>query len=190
MGQNRMNPRLVALGLLFAGLAAPAGALPPASARTPSPAASTSAPPSCSTPEYRQFDFWLGDWDVTGADGKAAGHNKIAGIVNGCALQENWTSVKGGRATSVSVYDGASRRWHQTWVDDSGGLLLLEGEFRDGKMLLVGRRPSQRSKGTMIIHRITWTPLDPDRVHQLWEASGNEGRTWTTVVEGTYIRKK
>jgi hypothetical protein len=162
-----MNPRVTAFGLLFAGLAATGGARPLASARTPSPAAtaaSTPAPPSCSTPEYRQFDFWLGDWDMTGADGKPAGHNKIAGIVNGCALQENWTSVKGGRATSVSIYDG--------------------------KMVLVGRRPSQKSKGTMIIHRITWTSHDPDRVHQLWEASGNEGRTWTTVIEGTLIRKK
>ena len=29
--------------------------------------------PPCSAPEYHQFDFWLGDWEVTTPDGKPAG---------------------------------------------------------------------------------------------------------------------
>jgi hypothetical protein len=41
-----------------------------------------------------------------------------------------------------------------------------------------------------VVHRITWTPIASDRVRQFWEFSKNEGRTWTTVFDGTYVRKK
>lgn len=127
---------------------------------------------------------------MTDADGKKTGQNKIVAVMGGCALEENWTGEKGARGMSVSTYDQASRRWRQTWVDDAGGLLLLEGEFRGGSMVLVGRRPSQKEKGAVITHRITWTPLGSDKVRQFWEASGNEGRTWKTVFDGIYVRKK
>src|SRR5579885_2705911 len=39
--------------------------------------ASPPTPAPCSTPEYAQFDFWLGDWDVTVPGGKPAGHNLV-----------------------------------------------------------------------------------------------------------------
>ncbi len=29
------------------------------------PAQTPPAPPRCDTPEFRQFDFWVGDWNVT-----------------------------------------------------------------------------------------------------------------------------
>src|SRR3954467_12481658 len=31
----------------------------------------------CGTPPYRQFDFWLGDWEVRSAAGQLLGHNRI-----------------------------------------------------------------------------------------------------------------
>lgn len=160
----------------------------PGTGAAETPAAAAAGP--CAAPEYHQFDFWLGDWKVNDAQGKPAGENKITAVVNGCALQENWTSAKGSRGTSLNIYDATARHWHQTWVDDSGGLLLLDGEFRDGKMVLLGRHGAQKDKTTMITHRISWTPEGPDRVRQLWEASSNDGRTWKTVFDGTYIRKK
>ena len=39
--------------------------------------APTRAPAPCSSSEFRQFDFWIGDWDVANAKGKAAGRNRI-----------------------------------------------------------------------------------------------------------------
>ena len=82
----------------------------------------------CSSSEYRQFDFWIGQWNVT-SDGQPAGTNSIHLIHDGCALQENWQgSGEGGiSGTSFNIYDQATGRWHQTWVDDSGTLLQLDG---------------------------------------------------------------
>ena len=157
---------------------------------SPRAAAPTPEPPPCSAAPYRQFDFWLGEWDVVDTAGKPAGHNRIVSVFDGCALQENWQSAQGGRGTSLNVYDAVTQHWHQTWIDDHGGLLELNGGLEDGKMILVGARPSVKEKGTRLIHRITWTPLAGEKVRQFWEASKNEGRTWTTVFDGTYVRKK
>jgi hypothetical protein len=191
--------------LLFAGLASaplvaqkaapkskaarsPSPVATSSSAVTPSPAPAMSA--SCVAPQYRQFDFWLGEWDLVGADGKKSAEDKVVPILGGCALQENWASVKSGQGMSVSAYDPATRHWHQTLLDDSGAVLHLEGEFADAKMILVGQRPSQKEKGVTITHRIAWTVLPDHRVKQYWEASTNGGRTWRPVFEGTYVPRK
>ena len=100
--------------------------------------AGTSPRRGCSAPEHRQFDFWVGDWDVTTPTGKPAGHNRIESILNGCALRETWTGAGGGRGTSYNAWDRQRGRWHQTWVDDDGLLLQLEGGLADGKMVLEG----------------------------------------------------
>jgi hypothetical protein len=170
------------------GTPSPSPAATPAVAPTPPPALMS---PACSSPQNRQFDFWLGEWDLVGNDGKKSAEDKVVQILGGCAVQENWTAVKGGQGLSFSAYDPATKRWHQTLMDDSGAVLKLEGEFANGKMILVGQRPSQKEKGVTITHRIAWTPLPERRgVHEYWELSTNSGRTWRPVFEGTYVPRK
>ncbi|HMF08075.1 MAG TPA: hypothetical protein VKJ00_02995 [Thermoanaerobaculia bacterium] len=175
--------------VVFTAAATPVSAQKSRKKADPPPAITPESKP-CASDSYRQFDFWLGDWDVVAKDGKPAGTNHVVSLFGGCGLQENWQSANGGRGTSLNVYDIVSHRWHQTWVDDQAGLLELNGGIEDGKMVLVGWRPSVKEKGARVVHRITWTPLSPDKVEQNWEASTNEGRTWTTVFDGIYVRKK
>lgn len=166
----------------------------PSPAATPSPAVTSAPTPApsaaCVGPQYRQFDFWLGEWDLVGNDGKKSAEDKIVSILGGCAIQENWTGVKSGQGLSLSAYDPATKHWHQTLMDDSGAVLKLEGEFADGKMILVGQRPSQKEKGVTITHRIAWTMMPDHRIKQYWEASTNGGRTWRPVFEGYYTARK
>ncbi len=145
---------------------------------------------SAATPEHRQFDFWQGEWEVREA-GRVAGTNRIARVLGGCALREEWTGAGGGKGTSLNVYDEAQRRWHQTWVDDRGLVLLLEGEWRGGKMVLEGERPapSEEGAGKTTRERISWSPQPGGRVRQLWESSSDDGRTWQVVFDGIYARK-
>jgi len=142
----------------------------------------------CNSAEYRQFDFWIGDWSVTSGE-EPAGTNSIHPIHNGCALQENWQgSGEGGiSGTSFNLYDQATGRWHQTWVDDSGTLLLLDGGLQDGVMILSGQRPALDGSG-MVVHRISWTPNPDGSVRQLWEASKDEGGKWATLFDGLYSK--
>jgi hypothetical protein len=144
--------------------------------------------PPCSSTAYHQFDFWVGDWDVMTAKGTPAGENKVEKILDGCALRESWKSADGSHATSLTTYDAPASRWTQTFVDDLGMVLVLEGDFKDGRMVLSGQRSGPR--GTSILNRVVWQKLEGDRIRQRWEQSPDEGRQWTVLFEGVYSRKK
>ena len=146
------------------------------------------APKPCMTPEYRQFDFWLGDWSVANADGRVIGANRIESLEGGCVLQEHWSAVRGGTGTSLSAWDAERQRWHQTWVDAGGGVALLDGAFADGRMVLSGDAVDREHARTLR-NRITWIPLADGRVRQWWEQSDDAGATWKTVFDGYYARK-
>lgn len=152
--------------------------------------AQSSAPPACTAAEHRQFDFWLGEWDVTVPNGSAAGVNRITSINGGCALREEWTGASGFTGTSINAYDASSGRWHQTWIGSDGLLLLLNGAFRDGTMELAGVTVGRT--GAKTHQRIRWTPLggSPARLRQLWETSTDGGKTWTMAFDGTYQKRR
>ena len=142
--------------------------------------------PSCAAPQHRQFDFWIGDWDVT-ENGKAAGVNRIERILDGCGLLESWSGATGYRGNSLNFYDASRKRWHQTWTDTSGLALSLDGEFVGGDMVLAGARFDAERQLT-IYDRITWTPRADGTVRQLWETSA-DGKTWSAIFDGLYSRK-
>ena len=156
-------------------------------ALTPAQTPPAPPPPGCPAEVRRQFDFWVGDWSVT-VNGQHAGDNRIDRILEGCALLENWTGTGGMSGKSLNFYDPARRQWHQTWVDDRGGSLGLDGTFTDGKMVLSGTKKDQAGKTT--INRITWNALPSGQVRQVWEQSSDDGKSWTVAFDGLYTRKK
>jgi hypothetical protein len=135
----------------------------------------------CATAEYRQFDFWVGDWNVESAAAPGnVSHNRITLINDGCTLREEYDTPQGYVGTSLNFYDGRRKAWHQTWIDNQGGGLVLEGGLRGGDMVL------QSADDGGQIQRITWTPLPGGRVRQHWESTTDSGKTWTTAFDGTY----
>jgi hypothetical protein len=133
----------------------------------------------CTAPEFRQFDFWLGNWKVTEA-GKPAGTNRIESAMKGCALIEHWTSARGGHGTSLNFYDRRTKTWSQAWIDEGGNALHLSGTFADGRMIL--RSTPRDGK----VERITWSK-EPGGVRQVWESSTDGGATWSTSFDGHYV---
>jgi hypothetical protein len=144
-------------------------------------------PPGCPAEVRRQFDFWVGDWSVT-VNGQHAGDNRIDRILEGCALLENWTGTGGMSGKSLNFYDPAREQWHQTWIDDRGGSLGLDGTFSGGKMVLTGTKQDKAGKTT--INRITWSALPSGQVRQVWETSSDDGKSWSVAFDGLYTRKK
>jgi hypothetical protein len=145
--------------------------------------------PACTRAEHRQFDFWLGEWNVTLPNGRPAGTNHIHSINAGCGLREEWKGAGGSTGTSLNAFDPTSGRWHQTWIGSDGTLLLLDGALRDGAMELSG--VTTGANGAKTLHRIRWTPLGgtPAAVRQLWESSTDDGKTWTVAFDGKYERR-
>jgi hypothetical protein len=154
-----------------------------AHAQTPPPPA-----PSCATPEYRQFDYWVGEWDVFGANDQKIGTNKITRVSGTCALLEQWQATGGGAGSSINFFDAADKKWHQVWMGGDGVALYLSGNPVEGAMEL-GGGDRVTPRGT-VRDRIRWTLLPDQSVEQLWSISTDAGATWTTGFRGIYRRTK
>ncbi len=152
-------------------------------------AAGLSAQPATPPPlpsESRQFDFWIGEWDVTTPDGKPAGSSKIELIANRAGLLENWSGKGGYTGKSLNAYNAAKKQWQQYWVGTGGGVLELAGGLVAGSMVLVGEH---EVTGKPLVEKITWTPNPDGSVRQHWEQSADGGKTWTDAFDGLYRRK-
>jgi hypothetical protein len=140
----------------------------------------------CGAAEFRQFDFWIGEWDVVDHEGRPAGRNSIALEQRGCALVERWTSMKGGTGMSLNHFDPMSRQWKQHWVG-LGLILEMSGALIEGSIVLEG--PLQYvAESRVTLLRGTWTPLPDGRVRQHFVESADRGKTWTDWFDGYYSR--
>lgn len=134
----------------------------------------------------RQFDFWVGEWDVILPDGNQAGVNRIELQQNGMAIVEHWSSARGGTGMSINYFHAADRKWKQVWVAASGWTIEMEGEFRDGAMRLEG--DSIRGESVKR-HRTTLTPRADGTVRQFIEESPDGGATWEVGFDAVYRRR-
>lgn len=142
---------------------------------------------SCDEINYRQFDFWLGHWNVYSNDGKKVGENRISIAMNGCVLKEHYTTDKGYEGESLTIFNQQKQEWHQTWVDNSGTLLQLDGSWNGKTMTLQGEGRSK--EGQPIIHRIKWVPKKNGDVHQIWDTSSDKGLHWNNAFYGVYQKQ-
>ena len=149
--------------------------------------ADKNASPCEHSPMHRQFDFWIGEWEVYSAQEQRLGTNTITKIEKGCILKEEWTSANGGTGMSVNYYDTEEQKWKQLWLDASGNRTAFTGSFEEGAMHFVGKQATISSTRSLV--KMTFTPLDDGRVRQYIEQSTDDGKTWTPGFDGYYVRK-
>jgi len=123
----------------------------------------------CCSETNRQFDFWVGDWLVLDSAGTKLGENKIIKIEGGCILSENWKGAMGGTGSSYNYYDRSDSTWNQLWIDNSGNILKLKGQFQSGQMVM----KSELQKGS----RLDWYYNQNEKLLQ-------------TAFLGIYLRKE
>ncbi|MBT8095668.1 MAG: hypothetical protein HKN35_05615 [Woeseia sp.] len=137
---------------------------------------------------FRDFDFWLGEWDVHLANGTFAGTNSIKANEKGCVLVEKWASAGGGTGHSINYLDGSSGEWVQVWNDAAGSQIDIRGRLTDKGMRLTGQI-HYLGNDTTFPFRALWTPLEDGRVRQFFEQSNDQGVSWTPWFEGFYSRR-
>lgn len=154
-------------------------------------AAQQPPPPSCEDLEvHRQWDFWVGEWDVVVNDDARtpAGRNSIRSLHAGCMLLESWTGASGGTGSSVNFYDGARGVWRQVWVAPAY-VIEIEGGLDDtGAMVLEGELRTFVS-GNVSPFRGTWTELEDGVVRQRFEIADPDTGAWTVWFDGLYLRR-
>jgi hypothetical protein len=143
----------------------------------------------CDSPESRQLDFWVGDWELSYVeDGKAGrSRNHVTKILDGCVILEEFTGGAGSKldGRSFSTFDRATRKWKQTWIDNTAAYLDFTGGMVDGNMVFA--REAQGNSGKFL-QRMIFRDVKRDSLKWLWQRSDDEGRTWTTQWEIEYKR--
>jgi tetratricopeptide (TPR) repeat protein len=133
----------------------------------------------CNSDNHRAFDFWLGEWEVTTPSRKNwTAISSITLANDGCSVHENYVSQSGYTGKSINFYDRNKKMWHQSWMDNTGAAIYLEGTTKEGAMIL-----------TDATNRVTWSLLEDKRVRQHWETTSDEGKTWSTSFDGYYLKK-
>lgn len=138
---------------------------------------------------HRAFDFWLGSWRVSDAEGeKHYGNNTISSEEQGCVLHEHWTSATGSTGSSVNYYHPAQGKWHQQWNDAGATIITISGGLEGKVMAMVGEIYYLAGKRTAHF-RGSWTPLEDGRVRQFFEEQDKDGK-WQVWFDGYYTREE
>jgi len=179
-----------ALATVSSGVLAQVTATPTSSqaASQPATAPRPLAVPCANAPERHRFDFWIGEWDVTTSpkkEGSKGGSSVIQSVSGGCALLENWTSIKGGQGKSLNAYNPLVHEWQQYWIGQDGNVTEFRTSHFDGTSLSF---LTENGPGPNLVGRLTFTPIDSNLVRQHYESS-RDGQTWTTVYDLYYHRK-
>ena len=154
----------------------------------PAEAPEASASPCEQDKRFREFDFWVGDWEVHDGAGTLVGENAITSEESGCVLVERWQGVKGSSGMSINYLDRVTDEWVQSWHAAGGYQIDIRGGLTDNGMLLRGTIHYIGS-GQTAPFRGLWTPLPDGRVRQFFEQSNDDGATWEPWFEGFYTRK-
>src|ERR1700730_11677663 len=95
----------------------------------------------CKSPEFRQFDFWVGNWEVQDPAGNVVVQNLVTLEQDGCLIIEHWKDAGGVQTgTSFNYYDIRDKKWHQLYLANSsnaGAFPAMAGILHDGKMVML-----------------------------------------------------
>jgi hypothetical protein len=161
-----------------------AGFTSPALAQTAPPPATPPTPP-CSAPEYRQLDFWVGEWDLefTNPDGTIGrAENRITTDEQGdCVISEHFRQPGGGpggsdyTGASYSIYDAQTRSWRQLWVDNGGGMFDLRGGPVSGERHVFALTTIEPRGPNQLTMRMIWEDVTADSLVWRWQARQPDG---------------
>lgn len=141
---------------------------------------------------FREFDFWVGDWDVTqngGPPSPTPSRNRITLEEDGCIVQEHWTGAGGSTGQSFNIFDRSVGQWRQTWVDNGGGQHDYAGSLVNGNMVLEGTTPNPNGGLGRVPTKLTLFHISKDTVRQFSQSTADSGKTWTTNYDLIYVRR-
>ncbi len=171
-----------------------------APAMRPPPATTLATKPACASPEHRQLDFWIGDWDVRirarqspSSDewGEAKGTQHVESILDGCAIAEHFAAdgpKEPWAGKSYSVWQPQLGKWRQTWVDDGGSYLAFTGGIENGVMTLYGE--PRTVKDLSVQMRMVFMDVTLDMLRWEWQRSTDGWQTFTVMMTIDYKRRR
>lgn len=153
--------------------------------------AKANAYPCLNNPHNREFDFWVGEWNVfqTGTD-FLVGKSRIENTLGGCLILENWTAMGNpAEGKSMNFLNPKTAKWEQHYMSISGvSQNYYNGEYKETAMRYDGDGVDK--VGNKLLFHLTYFNEGPNQVRQVLERSADSGKTWTTLYDFTYKRTK
>lgn len=148
-------------------------------------------PPGCTGAEYRQFDFWLGQWDVspTGSADVIVAESSITATDQGCVIIEEWRPFGGAHGHSINIYDATEHRWRQTWADATGRRTEYGGTLDPNGVLRFDNLSPPDNEPPPGRRRMNYQRIDADTVRQWGELFDAHTQAWTIEWDFTYRRR-
>ncbi len=150
------------------------------------------ANPCMADAHVREFDFWVGEWEVypTGTTPAGPGAKSMIQIISGgCAILENWESPNS-KGKSINFIDPVTNKWKQSWAGNyaNGTQEFVNGEYKNNAMHFTFE--TKDAQGKPLVGRFIFYNQGPNQVRQFNETSADGGKTWTTSYDFTYYRRK
>jgi hypothetical protein len=169
---------------LMAVIAVSSGAQPQ-TATVAAPLPSPSACTSVAHPEYRQLDFWIGDWIVFKGEQKLADVH-VEKVLSECALSETWKGVRGD-GLGLSTFNQKTKEWEYFWVSDKGATSHFSGTLLPGEMRY--RLQVPLPDGGVRMRHWSLIQLPDGKVRELSVGSNDDGANWTTEYDYVWVKK-
>ena len=187
MTPARLGGPLGAAAMLLALLAMPSATV---RAQTALPASS-----ACPDARSRQFDFWIGEWDVTNRHRRPESDDpvwydtglatdRVEPVVGGCAIVEHWDgTLTFDRVVGFSVraFDPRREVWDLVllWPSPNRPVFAtFAGEFRHGRGEFNAESVDAHDRPQTT--RLTFADVGPDALRWDLALSSDSGITWRT----------
>ncbi len=157
------------------------------------------APPQTTAPrEASQFDFLVGQWDLTvrplvpGLAARIHGSPRLGGTWKAWRSLDNWgveddLRIVDGSGNpmslghSVRVYDATAQKWSQTTLDVyRARFTAATAEWQGNRMVLTGHGTDAEGKAYVL--RTTFSDITATAFKFQQDRSYDDGRTWTEGV--------
>ncbi|WDI31801.1 hypothetical protein PUV54_01195 [Hyphococcus flavus] len=152
--------------------------------------------------QFSDFDFWVGEWHVYDTkSGELRGFDDIEKVLEGCVIKQHWRQMddlfsaqglpwrlQGNSLTGM----GADGVWRQTWTDNHGAFMVLEGGLNDkGHMVLTSEWltfPAQNGQLQTVRYIWNWDAADDGLTIHNWGyvQAGDENGEMRPYFDITY----
>ena len=166
--------------------------------------ASSGVAPACTTEQHRQFDFWVGEWEVDnrhrqpGEDdatwyNTGTARDRVSAVLDGCAIIEYWHGLLSFDEVvgfSVRAFNPVDRRWDLVllWPSaDQPSFGTLKGTFQHHRGEFYSE--SADAQGGTVISRFTFSDVGRDWLRWDVATSPDSGLHWRPawIMEFTRI---
>lgn len=134
------------------------------------------------------IDFLAGEWRILDTEGKEIGHSTIAVQVPGAMLFEVRKIGDRGPQSLWLMNSEKHGGWTQLFIGPKGAVREFPPQSRPGAWPLVTGAPVTLQSGENVVFRMAISRKSDDQTRRVLEMSADNGATWKTVFDYTYVR--